>query len=157
MIISGDHDFKQLQSYMNVRQYDPVRKKAIEVNDPERYLKEHTMKGDRGDGVPNYLSPGNSFVLNIRQKPIMQKKLDIWVNQKPEEFCDETQLARYYENKKLVDLSEIPDEVVAAIMAEFAAQKNKKRVDLFGYFISHKLKNLMADIADFSPSKDTVD
>jgi len=32
LIISGDKDFRQLHDYMNVRQYDPVRKKWIEEN-----------------------------------------------------------------------------------------------------------------------------
>jgi len=40
LILSGDKDFIQLHIYSNVRQYDPVRKKFIEHNDPERYLKE---------------------------------------------------------------------------------------------------------------------
>ena len=56
LILSGDKDFVQLQTYMNVKQYDPVRKKFVEHNDPSRFVKEQIMRGDAGDGVPNFLS-----------------------------------------------------------------------------------------------------
>jgi 5'-3' exonuclease len=76
LILSGDKDFIQLHVYSNVRQYDPVRKKFIEHNDPERYLKEHILKGDSGDGVPNVLSGDDCFVIGQRQKPLTTKKIE---------------------------------------------------------------------------------
>ena len=50
LILSGDKDFIQLHVYPNVSQYDPVRKKWIKHEDPERFLHEHILKGDAGDG-----------------------------------------------------------------------------------------------------------
>ena len=38
LILSGDKDFIQLHKYDNVKQYDPVRKKWITHDNPERYL-----------------------------------------------------------------------------------------------------------------------
>lgn len=149
LIVSGDKDFRQLQSYINVKQYDPVNKKYIEENNPERYLKEHIMKGDRGDGVPNFLSPDNSFVLNIRQKPLRSAKVDIWVDQDPAEFCDDEMLRGYMRNKMLVDLSEIPSDVQLQILGSYNEQSNKDRSKLFNYFINKRLKNLMTDISQF--------
>lgn len=52
LILSGDKDFVQLHHYANVKQYDPVRKKWINHNDPARFLFEHILKGDTGDGIP---------------------------------------------------------------------------------------------------------
>ena len=80
LIISGDKDFKQLQSYMNVKQFDPVRKRWLEEANPERYLKEHIMKGDTGDGVPNFLSKDDTFVTASRQKPLRSDKLSKWID-----------------------------------------------------------------------------
>ena len=105
LIMSGDKDFVQLQRYMNVKQYDPVQKKYRTTNDPDRFIKEHIMRGDTGDGVPNFLSADNTFVVGSRQKPISQKKLDAWINLDPREFCDENMLRGYLRNQQLVDLN----------------------------------------------------
>ena len=61
MIISGDKDFIQLQKYPNVTQWSPITKKQVNGFDPTIYLKEHILKGDTSDGVPNVLSPDNTF------------------------------------------------------------------------------------------------
>lgn len=149
LIISGDKDFKQLQSYLNVRQYDPVRKKFLEENNPDRYLKEHIMKGDRGDGVPNFLSKDDVFVVNGRQKPLRQAKIDQWLDLEPEVFCDEAMLRGWKRNQQLVDLSFIPDNIKSSVLDAYEAQKGKGRQHLFNYFIDKKLRNLLTDIDQF--------
>ena len=149
LILSGDKDFIQLQKFVNVRQYDPVRKKFISHNNPDVYLKEHILKGDSGDGVPNFLSGDDVFISGGRQKPIRQKSLDKWVTQTPEEFCDQNMLRGYKRNEALVDLSKIPVEVYNTILAQYNEQEGKKKGDLFNYFIKFKLKNLMENIGEF--------
>lgn len=149
LILSGDKDFIQLQRYMNVRQYDPVRKKYITHNNPDVFLKEHIIKGDSGDGVPNFLSADNCLVVGERQKPVTAKKLAIWVTQKPEEFCNELMLRNYKRNEQLIDLNMIPDHVSAKIMESFDKQAGKKANKLMDYFIANRLKNLMESIGDF--------
>lgn len=149
LILSGDKDFNQLQKYSNVQQYDPVRKKYIKADDPYKYLQEHIMKGDSGDGVPNFLSEDDCFVLGTRQKPLTQKKLDQWLGKKPEEFCDERMLRNYKRNQQLVDLSYIPEQIRNTVMDQFNNQNDKDRSKLFNYFIKFKLKNLIENIGDF--------
>ena len=51
MIVSSDKDFLQLQKYYNVYQYSPIQKKNLQIQNPNEYIKEHIMKGDRGDGI----------------------------------------------------------------------------------------------------------
>lgn len=149
LIVSGDKDFKQLQSYMNVKQYDPVRKRWLEERNPDRYLREHIMRGDRGDGVPNFLSKDDTFVINARQKPLRDDKLSVWLDQEPEAFCDETMLRNYKRNQQLVDLSLIPDYIKTQIIEQYTAQEGKGRDKLFNYFIENRLKNLLTDIGQF--------
>lgn len=149
LIISGDKDFKQLQSYMNVKQYDPVRKRWLTEPNPDRYLREHIMRGDRGDGVPNFLSKDDTFVLNSRQKPLREDKLSVWLDQAPEAFCDENMLRNYKRNQQLVDLSMIPDHIESQVLDQYNAQVGKGREKLFNYFIENKLKNLLTDIGTF--------
>lgn len=149
LIISGDKDFKQLQSYMNVKQYDPVRKRWLEERDPDKYLKEHILRGDQGDGVPNFLSKDDTFVVNGRQKPLRSNKLSIWLDQEPEVFCDETMLRNFKRNQQLVDLSMIPQHIKTKVMESYKAQSGKGRDKLFNYFVDKRLKNLLTDIGQF--------
>ena len=151
LILSGDKDFQQLQRFMNVKQYNPVMKKFVICNDPDKFLKEHIIKGDSGDGIPNFLSDDNCLVTGVRQKPITQKKLDSWVNKNPEEFCDSlTQLRNYKRNQQLIDLNMIPDVVYKQIIDSYTAQQDKKtNPNLMNYFISNRLKNLMENMNEF--------
>ena len=74
LIISSDKDFQQLQKYPNVTQYSPVLKKFYETDSPQEYIYEHILRGDAGDGIPNFLSPDDTFINGIKSKPIMKKK-----------------------------------------------------------------------------------
>lgn len=146
LILSGDKDYIQLHKYANVSQYDPTRKRWIKHADPEAYLFEHIMKGDSGDGIPNVLSPDNCFVMGIRQKPLTQKRLD--------EFKDINKLSdevkrNYFRNKKLIDLSEVNEDIKQKVLEAYDAPNEKDRAQLFNYFVKNKLKMLMESINEF--------
>jgi hypothetical protein len=149
LIMSGDKDFMQLQRYMNVKQYDPVQKKWRATNDPDRFMKEHIMRGDTGDGVPNFLSADNTFVVGARQKPLSQKKMDAWIHLDPREFCDENMLRGYMRNQQLVDLTFVPENLRVQVLDEYEVQAGKGRGKLFNYFIEKRLKNLLESINEF--------
>ena len=152
LILSGDKDFIQLQAYNSsvaVKQYDPINKKYIDCSDPKQFMKEHILKGDVGDGIPNFLSADNSFVDNIRQKPIMKKNLNEWLLLPVEQFCNEEMLRNFKRNETLIDLSKTPKNIREKIIAEYEQQAGKDRSKLFNYFIKNKLKVLMESINDF--------
>jgi hypothetical protein len=149
LILSGDKDFQQLQRYANVKQYSPVLKKFITCKNPEAFLKEHIIRGDVGDGIPNFLSSDDSLVTGTRQKPIASKKLESWLSADPVEFCTESMLRGFKRNQQLVDFDFIPKEIERAILDEYAAQADKGRGQLFNYFVTNKLKGLTEAINDF--------
>lgn len=149
LIISGDKDFRQLQSFMNVKQYDPVQKREIVERDPSGYLFEHILRGDGGDGIPNFLSDDDSIVMKKRQKPISSKKLELWRGRKPEDFCDAAMLRGFRRNEQLVDLTKIPESIQKQVLEVYEQQAGKSRDKMFNYFIEHKLKLLMTDIQQF--------
>ena len=149
MIISGDKDFIQLQVRDNVDQYSPITKKIVYNANPAKYLKEHILRGDSSDGVPNFLSADNSIVDKIRQAPITKKKVELWVDQEPEDFCNEEQLRNYHRNMKLIDLQYTPSNIVAQVGSQFNKVPKGKRSDLLNYFIERKLNNLIQDIGEF--------
>jgi hypothetical protein len=149
LILSGDKDFIQLHKYSHVKQYDPVRKKFISHENPERYLAEHILKGDSGDGIPNVLSSDNCFVVGDRQKPLTQKKIDALIELGLDGKFDHSLARNYMRNKHLIDLSMIPEEVKGKILESYSNQKGKNRDKMFNYFIANKLKNLMESIGEF--------
>ena len=149
LILSSDKDFGQLQKYANVQQYSPVQKKYIRINNPATFINEHILKGDRGDGVPNFLSEDDTFVNQKRQKPLTYKKLSVWNNMKPEDFCNEKMLRGYKRNQQLIDLSFIPKDIFKEAINQFINYKCNDRSLMFNYFIDKKLKNLMEVIREF--------
>jgi len=150
IIISSDKDFTQLQKYKNIKQYSPIQKKMLTVSDPYKYLKEHIIRGDKGDGIPNILSADDCIVEGVRQKPISKKKIELWMNEKPEDFCKNGMSEKWERNKKLIDFDCIPKEITDSIVNEYIKEKTPKQGQLLNYFISKKLKFLMEHIGDFT-------
>ena len=148
IIISGDKDFIQLQKYMNVKQYSPILKKLVNGSNPETYIKEHILKGDTSDGVPNVLSPDNTFTDGLRQRPLGKKKIEAWLDMDISEFKDEVK-RNYQRNEKLIDLSKIPNELENEILTEFRGAPHGDRSKLLNYFIKSRLKNLTETIGEF--------
>jgi len=148
VILSGDKDFIQLHN-SNVRQYNPVLNKFVGVGEtPSIYIKEHILKGDRSDGIPNVLSDDDVFVEGRRQRPLTKKKIESWVNEILMTFTEEEQ-KNYDRNRKLIDLSLIPPELEAKIHNEFDEVKVAHRSKILNYFITRKLKTLIEVIDEF--------
>jgi hypothetical protein len=147
VVVSGDKDYRQLQIYANVDQYDPVRKRWIRDAAPDKYLQEQILRGDTGDGVPNILSPDNCLAIGERQKAMTSKRLELYLQ--GTDVMDEETLRRYHRNKLMVDLGEVPQKYKDIIMSQFNEEKNVGRENLFNYFVKNKLKNLITDIQDF--------
>jgi hypothetical protein len=149
LILSSDKDFMQLQKYANVEQYSPIQKKFVTCSNPARYIHEHILKGDRGDGVPNFLSNDDVFVTGKRQTPLSSKKVDAWNGINPEDYCDERMLRNYRRNQQLVDLDFIPQNIQDQVIEVFDNYKLNERSKIFNYFIKNKMKNMMEVISDF--------
>ena len=148
MIVSGDKDFIQLQKYPNVQQYSPILKKYVNGHDPITYIKEHILKGDASDGVPNVLSPDNTFVDGLRQRPLGRKKIDTWLNMHIDDLQDEVK-RNYQRNDKLINLDNVPEDLEKEIMVEFSEASCGDRSKLLNYFIQSRLKELTESIGDF--------
>ena len=149
LILSGDKDFIQLQQHNFVSQYSPTQKKFINGVDPTTYIKTHILQGDRSDGVPNFLSPDNTFVDELRQRPISKRKLATWIELNPEDFCNEDMMRNIHRNRTLIDLNYIPEELVNKCIQTYLDMPDGDRKQLLNYFIKYKLKNLMENIGDF--------
>lgn len=150
LILSSDKDFGQLQKYPNVSQYSPILKRFIKIDNPSQFIKEHIIKGDRGDGIPNFLSPDNCFAAGERQKVISSKKLQEWIGQDAETFCtSDTMLRGFKRNQTLVDFDYIPSEIQEKIVTSFDTIKPATKQQMLNYFIAKGLIAMTESITDF--------
>ena len=148
MIISGDKDFIQLQKYPNVKQWSPITKKDVNGFDPTIYLKEHILRGDTSDGVPNVLSPDNTFVDGLRQRPLSRKKIQSNFLGGGSNWNDEVK-RNFQRNSTLIDLSRTPEELKNQIRLEYNNAPHGDRSKLLNYFMQNKLKELTENIGEF--------
>lgn len=149
LIISGDHDFNQLQRYKHVKQFSPVHKKFIKLEtSADKTVLEHVIRGDKGDGVPNVLSGDNCIVSGERQKSISSKKLEEWLNDPSTMPTDVTFVRNFHRNRALVDLSLIPKDIQERIINTFTTYPKKGRSHLLNYFISNKMKQMIEHIEE---------
>jgi len=148
LILSGDKDFIQLHNEW-VKQYNPVLNKYVGKDEnPTLYIKEHILKGDRSDGIPNVLSDDNVFIEGRRQKPLSRKKIDSWLEEVLMTMTEEEE-KNYNRNKKLIDLTCIPLELEDKINNEFDNVEVASRDKILNYFITRKLKTLIEVIDEF--------
>lgn len=145
LILSGDKDFIQLHKYANVQQYSPAEKKWVKNSNPEKYLLQHIIKGDQGDGIPNILMPDDTLVRRIRQRPITQKRLETWFNG---DFTEEER-KNFKRNESLIDLSKVPKGMQNLIMDRFDAIEPKPRNKMYKYMVKNRLVDLLEHINDF--------
>ena len=153
LIISSDGDFPQLQMYngtshFTVKQYNPSQKKFIVSFNPLEELKEKIIRGDKGDGIPNVLSPSDCFVRDIRQTPISKGKLDKLMEKNYGEWEDENARIGFSRNQTLIDLRHIPGDIKDKIINTYEETIPVKG-KILDYFIANKLKSLMEVIEEF--------
>ena len=150
LIISGDHDFNQLQKYKHVKQFSPVLKKFVKAETtPEEYIIHHIIRGDKGDGVPNVLSNDDSIVSGERQTSISTKKLEEWIKDPTTMPTDDNFKRNYHRNKTLVDLSMIPKEIQEQIINTFTEYPLRDKGQLLNYFMSNRMKQMIEHIQEF--------
>ena len=147
MIVSSDKDFIQLHKD-TVKQWSPVTKQEVNGHDPDTYIKEHVLKGDSGDGVPNVLSPDHTFTDGLRQKPLGKKRIEKMINENMNNWSDEIK-RNYQRNYKLINLKNIPDDIESNIVDEVDKSSCGDRSKLLNYFTVNKLKTLTENIGDF--------
>lgn len=150
LILSGDKDFVQLQVYGNVEQYNPVLKKQIKHSNPHKYLREHILKGDRGDGIPNIMSADDCIIAGERQKSLPAKRIEYLTNIPDlSTVLSEEQFIRFKRNEQLIDLHMIPESIRTSILEKYKSQANKTRDRLEDYFQQHKLRTLHEHMSEF--------
>jgi len=147
LIISGDKDFQQLHKYDDVKQWSPNLNKMVHCEDPQRFLKEHILSGDKSDGIPNILSNDNVFDEGIRQTPLRKGIKDSYLRMTIQK--DDKYYRNYLRNQTLIDLDFIPKDIEDRILNEFEKTTIVKG-KVFNYLVSHRLNDLLNHVEDFT-------
>jgi len=151
MIISSDKDFIQLQKYSNVKQFSPIQKKMVSDPNPRSYMFEHIMRGDKGDGIPNVLSPDNAIMDDIRQSPMTKKKIEYWAENADNlrDVMTSEEYRNYQRNKTLIDLAEIPTELQNNVINTYESQKPAMKMRVLNYLIKKRCNHLIEVVEEF--------
>jgi len=150
VIVSGDKDFKQLQRFSFVQQYDPVKKRMLRPDcDPAEFLREHILRGDADDDIPNILSDGDTFMVDgKRQVPMTKKRLEALKDIQNDE--NHKYYQNWVRNKTLIDLTMTPEHLREQILEALRqGPKVPDRSNLIEYMKKHNLSNLLENLNDF--------
>ena len=152
VIISADKDFIQLQQYGNVtEQWSPLFNKMVKDDNPRKYLFEHLLKGDSGDGVPNANSHDNVFTTGSRQTPMTQKQIDkYWDNRDDLEMIMKPNVYRnFMRNVQMIDLTNTPDGIREAAINIYENYVYPTRTNILTYLVEHRMKMLVECAEEF--------
>ena len=146
LIVSGDKDFQQLHNE-SVTQWSPNLNRMVHCEDPQTFLKEHILKGDKSDGIPNILSNDDCLDQGIRQTPLRKNVLEKYLRISIE--SDDKYYRNYLRNQTLIDLSFIPDDVEQQILDEYK-QTAPVLGNVLSYLQKHRLNQLIDNAGDFA-------
>jgi len=151
MIVSSDKDFIQLQKFNNVKQFSPIQKKMVKDDNPRTYLFNHIMKGDTGDGIPNVLSDDDTFVSDKKQTPLRKTRIAEWLENSDNlrDFMDDVTYRNYQRNKKLIDLTEVPETIQQNIIYNYNEQKVAMKMRVLNYLIKKRCNQLIEVVEEF--------
>ena len=99
------------------------------------------------------LSPDNTFVDGLRQKPLGKKKIAEWTGEilMPVEMAipDGEVKRNFQRNQQLIDLSKAPEEIFMSCLRAYQEAPAGDRSKLLNYFIDKRLNNLTESIGEF--------
>ena len=152
LVISSDHDFRQLSKYKNYNQWSPIQKKAV-PRAHKTFLLEKILDGDKGDGIPSIMCP-DDFLVNKdkygRAPSLTQKIIDAFLANPDGSTLTEQQKINFARNKMLIDFDCIPDEVYNNIISAYDSfEITGSKQKAMDYFIKFRLKQHLQDIHSF--------
>ena len=155
LIISSDGDFTQLQKFKNVSQYSAIQKKFIKFKNssPEHDLLVKIVKGDKKDGISSIKTRSDYWLTRIEgeRSPSIKTSFitELLESDDPLSLLDESEAKRFLENKQLLDLTMVREDIAKEILECYNGYQKKGRKRVYSYFVKSGLSKLLKDINDF--------
>lgn len=151
LIISSDHDFKQLHRFPNVRQWSPKIKKLLVTESDYMTVGhiQHIVKAS-DDGIPNILSADDVFVIGERQKVVSAKRLAEFVEHGYNGCKTDDERKNWHRNIQLVDFQFIPEDVSSEIINKYInTNVVNDKMKIMNYLIKNRCRLLLDNIEGF--------
>lgn len=152
LIVSSDHDFKQLHRFKNVRQWSPKMKKFVVAE--KDYMTnghiQHIVKaGD--DGIPSILNRDDIMITEgERQKPVSAKRLAEFVERGFDACRTDEERRNWQRNKTLIDFSHIPVDLKQTIIDQYISTPVvNDKMKIFDYLVKNRCRLLLDSIEEF--------
>ncbi len=146
-IISTDEDYAQLCS-SNIKVYNPLRKGFLKCNNPEMFIVEKCLLGQRKDDIPNIKTPLDWSVDERRPafgstalKKVMEEGYQKWLKKNKLE-------KRFRENKILIDFREIPKVIQQRVLEEYHKYLMPPPEQLYEFLAKNKFKTYQENFHD---------
>jgi len=155
IIYGGDKDFKQCILKDGVYLYDTYKNVFQEREGIDKWVFEHMLKGDTGDGIFNiFTDPKEKIESGIRQKTISSKYLNemyyLWKDDEGTFLSklEEPARKRFETNRTIVNFDYMPLKVKEKIQSVFNEKKDDRRIfEAFNDFcLQNYLVNLTTEI-----------
>jgi 5'-3' exonuclease len=139
VILSSDKDFHQLLVSQRIKQFKPVVKEYVECINPSKSLQLKILTGDGGDSV----LPVRPRIGPKTAASILESGLEAFLD------TDKKLRENWEMNKKLIDLTQIPENICINVINNFKNYKISPidTIVLFKFFNKHKLRKLLNDWA----------
>lgn len=161
MIVSSDGDFTQLHKY-GAKQYSPAQKKAVKpkFGSAKADLMYKLLKGDKKDTIASFNMRSDFHMSKLdgeRAKPVATKFIEKCIDATEEELQELLlekqegidQLARFKENRELIDFDFIPEDISDQIHNAYDTIQVAPKTKIYSYFVRSQLTRLMNDISEF--------
>ena len=144
IIASSDTDDLQiLEKYNCALQFSLKHNRFITCEEYNYTLLEHIIEGDAADSIPSIISDADTYVNpDKRSKPLTKQKRASF-----KLMIDDIYQGRFKENKKIIDMSQIPDNYRDAIIEEYLKEKPQRKGKAFDYCLKYKLGNLLKQLS----------
>ena len=148
IVITSDGDYKQLLQYSNTKIYCPIKKSFMVSDNPFYDLEIKIVMGDKGDNIPAI-----SKRIGIETATKLVDGEIAYKDQTLSQMMENSEIkANYERNKKLIDLTKTPKELIGRLDKELMEYKLASSAGIFQYFIDHKLRDLLSNIEEISKS-----
>lgn len=172
IICSRDKDFKQLLISNNIKQYDIIKEEFLAPCIPANELMWLILKGDDADDILNvkttdldtFINPEKKQITNwrsnkiwehINNNTVMDELLVDVIDKKTNKIIisREQLLENFNRNRKLVDLTLVPNKYKREILLKYKSNKKqnktKKHIDFMHYLNRNNMIVMLEKIEDF--------
>lgn len=134
VVISTDKDYLQLSRVAKI--YHPIKREYVSHPNPERFLQEQCLMGQRKDNIINIMTPLD-VELGTKWKPFGEKGAEKIIDAGLDKWLDENDKRKHYElNRRLLDFKLIPT-TISKFVVNVYERYQLPPIEFYPFFEKH--------------------